>query len=375
MRQHTIRGMIVFSIIMSSVLPVNIRAEEETMSEITENEDSGSSEYTNVTPVDIHRLYNKRTGEHFYTPNAGEKDALVKYGWRYEGTGWVAPSVSSAPVYRLYNWRAGEHHFTMNAVERDKLVSLGWNDEGIGWYSDTQKTVPIYREFNPRKKKCNHNFTSSLPEHTKLVSLGWRDEGTAWYGLKAGTPIVIVEPEKETYSYKVIYYSQRDSRWARKKYGRYYFGNTGCGVTSISMCVTAVLGREVRPDTVADYLYSIGSYSQPNHHGTTGKSRLHAAKHWNINCELLLTYADLRKALEDGKVISMAVRGQTEFMTNKGSHGLTLYGYKDGKTFVYDPWNQNKNAWYSLDYLWRIRSHVPADLDAGPEIVFAFWEK
>ena len=35
--------------------------------------------------VDMHRLYNPNSGEHFYTANTAEKDHLVKVGWKYEG--------------------------------------------------------------------------------------------------------------------------------------------------------------------------------------------------------------------------------------------------------------------------------------------------
>ncbi len=357
------------------------------MPEITETPEPSATPAPQ--PVNVYRVYNSRSGEHFYTLKVKEKDALVKAGWTYEGIGWVAPDLSDIPVYRLYNSRAGEHHYTINEKEKDALVTkYKWTYEGIGWYSDADETVPLYREFNPRRTKCNHNFTTSKKEHDALIKYGWKDEGIAWYALQEGIPAPTPKPtatpkpsatakpaaESKTYSYTVTYYAQRDSRWAKKKYGKYYFGNTGCGVTSIAMCLTAVLGKAVRPDTVADYLYSIGSYSTPNHHGTTGKSRIHAAKHWGVQYELLTSMEAMKKALQQGKVISMAVRGQSEFMKNKGSHGLTLHQYKDGKVYVYDPWTKTKNGWYSLEYLWNLRSHVKADLDAGPEIIFAFWK-
>ncbi|MCR5582577.1 MAG: hypothetical protein K6F70_03060, partial [Eggerthellaceae bacterium] len=51
----------------------------------------------------MNRLYNPNGGEHFYTASDEERDGLVKLGWQYEGTGWVAPETSDTPVYRLYN--------------------------------------------------------------------------------------------------------------------------------------------------------------------------------------------------------------------------------------------------------------------------------
>ena len=51
----------------------------------------------------IYRLYNKNTGEHFYTQSRTEQLNAIIAGWNNEGIGWVAPSYSNSPVYRVYN--------------------------------------------------------------------------------------------------------------------------------------------------------------------------------------------------------------------------------------------------------------------------------
>ncbi|MCR5448763.1 MAG: hypothetical protein K6F23_05140, partial [Solobacterium sp.] len=133
--------------------------------------------------IDMYRLYNPNSGEHHYTKNAGEKDALVKYGWNYEGIGWTAPK-SGNPVYRLYNPNnGGDHHYTMNAGEKNFLANNGWKYEGIGWYSDPDQKVPVYREYNPNAVARNHNYTANKGEHNYLTSIGWRDEGIGWYAI------------------------------------------------------------------------------------------------------------------------------------------------------------------------------------------------
>ncbi len=134
--------------------------------------------------INMFRLYNPNSGEHFYTSNAAEKKNLVLVGWRYEGIGWVAPASSNTPVYRLYNPNAGDHHYTMSAGEKDNLVSVGWNYEGIGWYSDDAKTVPLYRQYNPNAIAGSHNYTTNKSENDYLASIGWNAEGIGWYGLK-----------------------------------------------------------------------------------------------------------------------------------------------------------------------------------------------
>ena len=134
--------------------------------------------------VEMHRLYNPNSGEHFFTGNVGEKDFLITLGWSYEGVAWYAPESSSVPVYRLYNPNAGDHHYTMNKGERDILIELGWNDEGIGWYSSDAKAVSVFRLYNPNALSAGtHHFTANEGERDILVELGWNDEGIGWYGI------------------------------------------------------------------------------------------------------------------------------------------------------------------------------------------------
>ena len=132
--------------------------------------------------LEMYRLYNPNTGEHFYTAKAAERDHLAGLGWIDEGTGWYAPAKSETPVYRLYNRNGGEHHYTLKEKERDALVKAGWTDEGIGWYSDDAKVVPVFRDYNPNAKSCNHNYTVNYKEHGALDQMGWNDEGVGWYG-------------------------------------------------------------------------------------------------------------------------------------------------------------------------------------------------
>lgn len=143
--------------------------------------------------IEMHRLYNPNSGEHFYTKNTNEKNNLVNAGWKSEGIGWHAPE-SGREVYRLYNPNAGDHHYTLSAVERDNLVKAGWEYEGICWYSSEQEKVPLYRAYNPNAKSGSHNYTVNTDEQKNLVSLGWKDEGIGWYGTgEQGESTVIVQ--------------------------------------------------------------------------------------------------------------------------------------------------------------------------------------
>ena len=144
----------------------------------------------------MNRLYNPNSGEHFYTADIKEKEALVALGWNDEGYGWVAAKTPESDtdkakqaVYRLYNPNAGDHHYTMNANEVKTLVAYGWKDEGTGWYSTvktgesaTDADIEVYRQYNPYANGAgSHNYTTDKAENDYLVSLGWTPEGTAWY--------------------------------------------------------------------------------------------------------------------------------------------------------------------------------------------------
>ena len=134
----------------------------------------------------MYRLYNKYTGEHFYTASIKERDTLRNLGWSYEGTGWQAPVSTGAPVYRLYNKyvAGGDHHYTISASERDALVKLGWIYERIGWYS--AGSVPVYRQYNPYARTGTHNYTTSKTENDALVGQGWRAENIGWQAVGVG---------------------------------------------------------------------------------------------------------------------------------------------------------------------------------------------
>ena len=132
--------------------------------------------------VNMYRLYNPNSGEHFYTSSESEAISIAGLGWQWEGIGWVAPSTSDVPVYRLYNPNGGDHFFTTSATERDGLVKKGWKYEGIGWYSDAEGTgLVVYRQYNKNAKTGSHNYTTSATENASLVKMGWTAEGIAWY--------------------------------------------------------------------------------------------------------------------------------------------------------------------------------------------------
>ena len=138
-----------------------------------------------VEGVDLYRLYNPYTGEHFYTPDAVERASLVSVGWKYEGVGWRAVTSEGKPVYRLYNHYVdgGDHHYTADENEYDELQKLGWLGEGSSWNTVTAEDLvsfPVYRLYNPNAASGAHHYTTDAAERDALVEAGWKDEGTGW---------------------------------------------------------------------------------------------------------------------------------------------------------------------------------------------------
>lgn len=131
--------------------------------------------------VQMFRLYNPNSGEHFYTGSAEERDTLMEAGWNYEGVGWNAPMADGLPIYRVYNPNAGDHHYTGSMEEVNNLVAVGWNYEGVAWNTPIVG-MPVYRLYNPNAFSGAHHYTPSTIERDHLISLGWKYEGIAWNG-------------------------------------------------------------------------------------------------------------------------------------------------------------------------------------------------
>lgn len=195
-----------------------------------------------VSSVPMYRLYNPNSGEHFYTRSTGEKNNLVKLGWKDEGTGWTAPSTSSTPVYRVYNPNTGDHHYTTSKGERNSLVKAGWRDEGIGWYSDDDHGVAVYRQYNPNAKKAgSHNYTTSSGEKNSLVKAGWRDEGIGWYGVNTKAVYVVMNiPYSEFFASDKVKAADAVSSATKSKprstlaAGSYHVNADGSDITGVS---------------------------------------------------------------------------------------------------------------------------------------------
>ncbi|MBF0579867.1 hypothetical protein IM774_08765 [Erysipelotrichaceae bacterium RD49] len=148
-----------------------------------------AADFQDVEMVDIYRLYNPNTGEHFYTADIYERDGLAANGWKDEGIGWRS-SLDGDPVYRLYNPNAfgGDHYYTISTSEANGLVGQGWQLDLKGkpaFYS--KGDVNVYVQYNPNARSGAHNYTTSLKEFNALLEEGWMYGQIAWKTMESGT--------------------------------------------------------------------------------------------------------------------------------------------------------------------------------------------
>lgn len=144
------------------------------------------------TPSAVYRFLNTRTGAHFYTVSAQERDEVIANlpQFQFEGTAFYAltsPTADTQPVYRFYNRLTGTHFYTIGVEERDRVVRTLRHIyilEGISWYASTGSgsgLTAMYRFYN--RQTGTHFYTASLAERDQiLATLPWMtDEGVAYY--------------------------------------------------------------------------------------------------------------------------------------------------------------------------------------------------
>jgi murein DD-endopeptidase MepM/ murein hydrolase activator NlpD len=146
-----------------------------------------------VVPLTIHRFYNVATGTHFYTADTTEKDRVIRTMgsvYRYEGVGYTVNYASpgnTTQLWRFYNRKTGTHFYTADAAEKDRVVkTMGstYSLDGPAYYvsasSDGSRT-PVFRFYNVRTG--THFYTATSSERDMVINtLGWlyRYEGPAF---------------------------------------------------------------------------------------------------------------------------------------------------------------------------------------------------
>ncbi|WP_247929353.1 GBS Bsp-like repeat-containing protein [Streptococcus intermedius] len=243
--------------------------------------------------------------------------------------------------------------FSPNGVREVKLPtwsSVNGQDD-VSWYTATKQADGTYKLF---VNASNHkNSTGEYNVHLYYVQNDGQLVGVGGIKLQVNKRV-----------YETPYYSQRDSRWAGRTYGGCTFAATGCVPTTVAMAISGITGQTVLPTTVADYLYHSTNEFNKRSYGTTSHGIVLAARHWGLKTETLGSTAAVREALAMGHHVLGAV-GTSVFANYPVTHELIMKGYNNGMTYVMDPYNASNNGYYSVDYLFRVRSLDPTDNTEG----------
>ena len=153
------------------------------------------------------------------------------------------------------------------------------------------------------------------------------------------------------YCYTTPYYSQKDRRWSYRRYGSYYFGNTGCVPSALAMIFSGILGTETLPPEIGDYLhYDMAIYNGPlsGWYGAGMKGIVQAAGHYHINCRLLDTYDEFEQALKEGKCVCLLVN-----YIGSATHAYVCMGWHNGFVYVKDSDSRALSHYYDARQLWQ----------------------
>lgn len=147
-----------------------------------------------VPSIPIFRFYSAKSGTHFYTPSAAERDQVIARWpdiWKYEGVAyWVNPAKNTQPLYRFYNWRIGSHFYTASKAERDMVIarySGTFSYDGPTYAvtpSPAAGKATVYRFLNVQNG--SHFYTANAAERDTVLARWphiYRLEGPAfWIG-------------------------------------------------------------------------------------------------------------------------------------------------------------------------------------------------
>lgn len=157
---------------------------------------AGSAVALDASPV--YRFFNTKSGTHFYTISANERDVvLAQYPWfTLEGVAYYAYTAQesgTAPVFRFYNKSTGTHFYTISETERNTVIASYpvFIYEGPVYFappSSGSTDTALYRFYNT--KTGAHFYTTSAAErdHVQQTWPWFAYEGTSYYVYTSATP-------------------------------------------------------------------------------------------------------------------------------------------------------------------------------------------
>ena len=143
----------------------------------------------------VYRFFNAKTGAHFYTANAAERDFVIRTypEFSYENVAFYAYPDSSTgkdPVFRFFNSTSGAHFYSGTTAERDYVIANfpQFKYETISWYAQSAAgngASPMYRFYN--SKSGAHFYTINAAERDFVIQTykDFQYEGPMYYAWTA----------------------------------------------------------------------------------------------------------------------------------------------------------------------------------------------
>ena len=128
------------------------------------------------------RLVNDDSQFYFAT-SPGKVNRLVNQGWEITASGFDSYLGDSAsPVFHLFNKDSGQHFWSLESKKTRRLEGKGWINKGATFdaSSDEERGLdPIYR----LKNKSTGDFTWLSDKNLvkERVQSGWKNQGIAWF--------------------------------------------------------------------------------------------------------------------------------------------------------------------------------------------------
>ena len=236
------------------------------------------------------------------------------------------------------------------------------NQSNLYWYD----AIPTNAHTEVNVSTINHK--NLVGNYTTHVYVYYVDNGVEGFNLGQ----TALSPRNQKVNPQTAYFSQRDPRWAGKWYGVSNMDQSGCVPTSLAMAFTDILGKEVLPTTIADYLYyNTNSFNKIAVAGTDSDGLVAATKNWGLTSQILTGKDAIAATLVSGKHVLAAVE-ESIFINAPYTHEIVLQGYDNGKTYVRDPFNAANNGWHSIDYIFSVKSTDPIDVKLGSPFFSVF---
>ena len=269
--------------------------------------------------------------------------------------------------------RINDHLF-----EQGNYISHLYAYDNAGGYSMMVfDPISITPNFNPGFNEVNGDFIYVNSDGS--VASGFVDVGNDCYYYEPATKKMVrgskvingrnfvfnwSNGKLESMTAKIPYFSQIDSRWAYKRYGNYYFANTGCVPTSGAM-IFSFLNRYITPDQMGNWAYSHGYLNHGYVFGCTDGFWPAYSKATGRYYKGNLSMNQAIMELKHGRILAAAMNPGT--FTHPGTtHEIVIYGIdKNNMVQVYDPLYKEHNGKYHISTIFKQLSTDRTDKTSG----------